>query len=511
MKAYQSISLLLSALTASAAAVETETYTIHGSGTTNPSKCFWHIMSLFEERSHASTRLTYRAVGSSTGQLEFIGADQGFKPYNTFGAGDIPVKESDYIALQDSKPFANGDPSPMLHLPFAISSVSLFVNIPGVPDGKDGLKLNACTLARIFNRQIKYWDHEDILNLNAHLKDQLTAGKRSLEIFVGRRVNGSSSTSSVTKYMNMKCPSEWAAEKIGSKLSAEMWGSETNECYGSSGMTKCIKGNSGSIGYLDSGHGWSEDLAEVNLENAEGVFITSKNSHKKNGIAAAVSEADTPSNAKDDWSAVDFLNKSGPYTWPLVVMSYVYVRRDITTQIQDQTSRGLLEAFLRALYKPEYFGQCEALGFTKVPISISEMAIKGIDDDVNWEYTEGANMWSFEDDMTLKKIGQGQFVISEKRRSLAGQSIAEIAGIETELEKDVSFLLDGFHRIVEGLHDEYNINHEKNFGPFDADHHIEMDDNNKQVQAALVLAALSFTLWLCVIVGFFIKKCILRV
>jgi len=307
--------------------------------------------------------------------------------------------------------------------------------------------------------------------------------------------------------MGMNCPAEWPEDKVGSKLSAEKWGPQTNECYGSSGMTKCIKGNPGSIGYLDSGHGWSEGLSEVNLKNFDQKFLTSRIAHNNNGIAAAVSNAETPDHAYQDWSSVHFLNKPGTYTWPLVVMSYVYVRRDITTLVQDETERGLLRVFLESLYKPEYFGRCEDLGFTAVPATTKTMAVKGITDDIRWEFTNG-NMWSFEDDATRKKEGQGKFVISEKRKSLAGQSIAEIAGLETELEKDVQFLLDGFHSIVEGLHDEFATNNEKNFGTADAED-VE-GSNAKEVQAALVLSALSFTLWLCVIVGFFVKKCILR-
>merc|ERR1719454_771072 len=60
---------------------------LHGAGTTNPSKFFWKTMDLFEERAKVPLFMTYRAVGSSTGQAEFLGADNGNKPFNHFGAG----------------------------------------------------------------------------------------------------------------------------------------------------------------------------------------------------------------------------------------------------------------------------------------------------------------------------------------------------------------------------------------------------------------------------------------
>jgi len=44
---------------------------VDGSGTTNPSKFFWQIMEMMRVRSAKDFRLTYRAVGSGTGQKEF--------------------------------------------------------------------------------------------------------------------------------------------------------------------------------------------------------------------------------------------------------------------------------------------------------------------------------------------------------------------------------------------------------------------------------------------------------
>ncbi len=202
------VSILLAGLLADAAEASRETFAIHGSGTTNPSKCIWHIMSLFEERSRVNTRLTYRAVGSSTGQLEFLGEENDFKPHSDFGAGDIPVPSEDYKALNLATTGSESN-SNMVHLPFALSSVTFFHNIPGVPDGKDGLNLNACLLARIFDGKIRFWNDSEIVAENGHLKAQLEAvAEDDTPIYVARRVHGSSSTSSITKVCVCACVSE---------------------------------------------------------------------------------------------------------------------------------------------------------------------------------------------------------------------------------------------------------------------------------------------------------------
>ena len=36
---------------------------LHGSGTTNPSKCLWSIMERFEEKAKEPLHMTYRAIG----------------------------------------------------------------------------------------------------------------------------------------------------------------------------------------------------------------------------------------------------------------------------------------------------------------------------------------------------------------------------------------------------------------------------------------------------------------
>ena len=43
--------------------------------------------------------MTYRAVGSSTGQLEITGKDQGYVSFSDFGSGDMPFPKADYDAL----------------------------------------------------------------------------------------------------------------------------------------------------------------------------------------------------------------------------------------------------------------------------------------------------------------------------------------------------------------------------------------------------------------------------
>ena len=75
MKISNAVLFLASSVSLSNHAQGVEVVQVHGSGTTNPSKCIWHIMSLFNQRAKLPVRMTYRAVGSSTGQAEFLGVN----------------------------------------------------------------------------------------------------------------------------------------------------------------------------------------------------------------------------------------------------------------------------------------------------------------------------------------------------------------------------------------------------------------------------------------------------
>jgi hypothetical protein len=114
------------------------------------------------------------------------------------------------------------------------------------------------------------------------------------------------------QFMNSKCPAEWEDKYVSSELSLKKgndWHLSTTGCEGSGGMTDCILGNAGSIGYIDSGHGWSEGLKEVNVQNEDGFYLTSRFAHENQGIANAALAGNAPNSTTADWGGTNFLNK----------------------------------------------------------------------------------------------------------------------------------------------------------------------------------------------------------
>jgi len=134
-----------------------QTLEVHGSGTTNPSKFFWDIMDSFMAMTRRDIRLTYRAVGSSTGQREFTqSSDNDYTAGLTdFGSGDIPMTNARWQGLQTAGRGA-------VHVPFALGAIGIFHSVPEGEVGAQGLKLKPCVLAKIFSGAITEWTDPEI-------------------------------------------------------------------------------------------------------------------------------------------------------------------------------------------------------------------------------------------------------------------------------------------------------------------------------------------------------------
>jgi len=390
---------------------------LDGSGTTNPSKYYWDVMSLFEARAKPAVRMTYRAVGSSNGQFDFMGADQGWEAFNDFGSGDMPFSKDKYDDMR-----ANGVTP--IHVPFALGAMSFFHNVPSDVQPSGGVRLDACTLADIFNGKVTTWDDDAVLDLNPGF-----APPSGEEIVVYHRTFGSSTTKGITTYLRAACPDRWGEDMVGSLIT---WPESTKAVEGSGEMSAMIQATPYSIGYIDSGHGLEDGLTEISLENLDGKFQTSSEAIEAGGVQMAAEEAldigVLPDDPTADFSEVSLFNMPGEYTWPIVAVSYLYVRA-------DQTGTGakgpLLAAFVEYVLSAEGQGRLLAYNFQGAPGKVLDVSRKALD---LMELDGGAETWTFEDAETgtIKGLGQNDFVISSKRRSHYEYAIGELEGMVEE-------------------------------------------------------------------------------
>jgi len=393
--------------------------TVDGSGTTNPSKFFWKIMESFQARTRDNIRLTYRAVGSSYGQAEFSQrSESNFgASLNDFGAGDIPMDKTLYDSI-------NNAGRKMVHVPFCLGAIGIFHSFPkaNLPDGS--LKLSPCVLAKIFDGMITEWDHADIMADNPGMS--VPAGTK---IQVGHRTTGSSSTGGTTGYLKAKCPASWSR---GAKATIAWPNPATfHPVEGSPGMVAFIASKEYAIGYLDAGHGHQRNYAEVSLKNEDDKWLTSKEalaaggSLSNNGIAkageAAVTAQEIPTDVTADFSAVNLYRKAGATTWPIVLVSYIYLNKDWSALSADKA--GIHKAFVDYVTGVEGQAMLQEFSFNPLPAAMNKWTDTWKDVIIK---PAAVTDFTFEESKA-KWAGQGESVISVKRNSYSMWKINEVA------------------------------------------------------------------------------------
>jgi len=262
-------------------------------------------------------------------------------------------------------------------------------------------------------------------------------------------------------------------------------------CYGSGGMATCIDEVPGTIGYLEVGHGISTGLDEVRLHNRDAAIGTPQfRNSQESSVEAAITTDAFPTSPDEDFSSVSFIDRGGANTWPIVLMSYVYVRKDLSF-IADPQEQALLVAFLRALYMPDYIQRCaDEYGFVLFldnaeVTQFAEAAITMVEASI--DYTN-ATKFTFETEDTQAITGAAEFVFSQKRR--------EIADVERdELKEQLASLLAQIEELtsIEGLSTQSSSSRERSFFS---------SSDETQLKVALALGSISFVFWTLWIAAF---------
>ena len=297
-------------------------------------------------------------------------------------------------------------------------------------------------------------------------------------------------------------------------------------CSGSAGVTKCLLDNPGSIGYIDTGHGLDAGLSEVRLQSTFDATIFF-DSTEGTPIAEAITTDLLPPNATDDFSSVTFLNKGGTMTWPLILMTYIYVRTDLPSFLVQPYEQTLVVAFLRTFFNSDYVSTCTKLyGFTAmndIPDmkAYGEAAIKLVEQSINSTATPP---WFFES-KTVPIDGAGPFVFSTKRKEIIDVTVQDLTTAVSNIESDLiarvdsdaetTTKIDALERQVEAILLEIMVlQSEISSGTTqESDNEVSTSqsanftsDDASQIKAALVLSSISFIFWCFWIVTFVVRR-----
>jgi len=295
------------------------TVQFHGSGTTNPDRCYWHILESIMSQTKIPSWLTYRSTSSGPGQEEFMGNIT--HPFTHFASSDYPLPKLLYESLRNAG-------KEMIHLPVMVSAIGVFHSVPlkhpNAPLDVIDLNLTSCLVARIYQGDIVDWNHPEIVEVNPNLDLPVAVnnyGKPKEEqifpIQVVHRDMGSSSTYALTAYLHKSCPEHWGEQLVGNTIDWPLTGDDRFIlAQGTSTMIASILGTPGAIGFADAGLAFDQGVAEAALKMDQvsikgGFYLTTRDALKKNGVSATLDANGTniPTRGDADWSGVDLINQ----------------------------------------------------------------------------------------------------------------------------------------------------------------------------------------------------------
>ena len=236
----------------------------------------------------------YSAVGSGAGIAAITNHQV------DFGASDAPLSPAQQAACADC-----------VQIPWALSAVSVFYNVPGAPVH---VKLDSSTVAKIFLGQITNWNDPAIAKLNpgGNLPD--------LKITPVFRSDGSGTSYAFTDYLSAVNPT-WKS-KIG--VSTQPAFPAGVGAKGSSGVAGVVSQTKGAIGYVDVAYAIKNHLHFAAVKNAAGKYLYPS---LRRIQAAALAFPKVPAN-----NEMHIVNppKSASTAYPISTYTYVIVHKSST-------------------------------------------------------------------------------------------------------------------------------------------------------------------------------------
>jgi phosphate ABC transporter phosphate-binding protein len=301
------------------------TTVLSGAGATFPLPVYEKWFTNYR-RENPNVQITYEAVGSAAGARSLLSHSV------DFGASDSPE------VIHEIAP---GDEAKYLFFPSVVGAVVPVVNLPGV---QGDIAFTPDALAGIYLGKIKRWNDPILArnNKNIRLPD--------LDIVVVHRADGSGTSYAWTDFLSKTNP-DWKAQ-VGTSLTPK-W-PVGREADGNDGVSKLVKEQTGSIGYVEFIYALQNHLSYGKVRNRNGEFIAAS----LESIAAAASHS---VNLSHDFK-VSIVDALGAGVYPISSFTWIV----IPAHIEDGTKQKALAGFLLWMLGPAQ-RQAAALGYLPIP------------------------------------------------------------------------------------------------------------------------------------------------
>jgi phosphate transport system substrate-binding protein len=246
-----------------------------------------------------------------------------------------------------SKEAGNFKGKTVLYFPVVIGPITLSYNLSGV----SSLKLDAPTIAKIFEGKIKTWNDPAIKALNSGVSLPSTT------ITTAVRSDSSGTTQNFSLFLENAAPGVWT---LGSS-SIISWPSTARAGAQNSGVAQIIKSTPGAIGYVDYSTAKTAGLTYASIKNKAGDYVAPSPQSASTDAAGVTVKPDLTFKAA--WASSD------PGAYPITYQSW-----DLVYEKQpDANTAKMLQAYIGYLLGA---GQqiLPNLGYAPLPANIDSMA-----------------------------------------------------------------------------------------------------------------------------------------
>jgi phosphate transport system substrate-binding protein len=263
--------------------------------------------------------ITYDPVGSGTGRDNF------YSGAYKFAGSDSSIPDEDMAKAKSA--CGGSDP---IEVPVFISPITIAFNLQGV----DSLKLDAATVAKIFNGTIKKWNDPAIQQQNSDVQLPATA------ISPVHRSDSSGTTDNFTDWLFQASGGAWKTEHSSD------WPVQTGEAAeGTSGVVGAIQDGQGTIGYADDSAVASTKLGKVSVKVGSDFVEPSAD-----GAAAGLAASKLADGASDS-QLVYSINRTStdPSVYPVFLASYFIA----CPTYSDKATADIVKGFGQYIVSPD--------------------------------------------------------------------------------------------------------------------------------------------------------------
>jgi phosphate transport system substrate-binding protein len=222
-----------------------------------------------------------------------------------YGASDAPLNATQQAAAPG-----------LLTMPETAGAVAVIFNLPGVSFHLgDSLNLTGAILAQIYLGTISWWNNTAITSINPGVS------LPTAQISVWHRSDGSGTSYAFTQFLS-DSSATWKTDVGYATLPPWPATPVGGGAKGSSGIAGEVEETADSLGYVDLGYAFDNQIHYAAVQNPSSNYIVPTANNTASAIADILATTTLPAGTAS-WSGVSMINAPGAKDYPIATFSYM--------------------------------------------------------------------------------------------------------------------------------------------------------------------------------------------